>query len=525
MNNWRLPSWIKLGVTARVALGLVSLTLVLVLVLDLVFRLMPDARTQAQAARERQAVNLALQTKTVLANPQTSSLLQPMLNDIVAQARQQGTELLSVGVRRADGVLLLSSPGHQQHWHTPVGGLSTLTSVVVPLYGKQGQTWGALEVAYADMAPRTVLDWLRQPASILILSLSSAGFIAFYLYLRRVLQHLDPSRTIPDRVRAAFDTLTEGVMVLDARGHVLLVNNAFRGLHPLARQALIGRRVGQLDWFVNSIKAKHGVAPWVQAMSQSEPVLGTPLELNVDAGEPRHVLLNCAAIRDAGGNPRGCLLTLDDVTDLDRASADLRQALSELETSRDQIQRQNEELQLLANCDPMTGCFNRRAFFGRAEGLLAHAQASGEPLCCLMSDIDKFKAFNDTYGHAVGDLVIQQVSKILRTSMRPQDVLCRYGGEEFCALLPGLTQSEAMVVAERIRARIEAEAGPGVDAVPGLRITSSFGVAQLGAAGVRDILPLIERADQGLYAAKEHGRNQVQCIDMLPAEETAAAEG
>lgn len=518
--SWRLPQWMRLGATARIAMGLVSLTLVLVLVLDLVFKLLPDPRAQAQTIRERAAIDLAVQAKSILAHPDALPLLEPMLKEI----QSHDADLVSVGVRRADGVLVASTPGHLQTWKPPVGGLSTLTAVVVPLYNGHSQVWGSMEVHFTDLVPRTVLDWLRQPASILIVALSSVGFIAFYLYLRRVLQHLDPTRAIPDRVRAAFDTLTEGLMVLDTRGHILLVNSSFKRMHPLAQQPLLGRKVDQLDWLVKGLKEQHRVLPWVQAMQQTEPILGTQLELVIDDGEPRRALLNCAAIRDAGGNPRGCLLTLDDVTELDRANTQLRKAMGELESSRDQIQRQNEELQLLANCDPMTGCFNRRAFFARAEELLAHASQSGEALCCLMTDIDKFKSVNDTHGHSVGDVVIQQVSKILRTSMREQDVLCRYGGEEFCALLPGLSVDEAMAFADGIRRRIEFEAGPAVKEVPNFRVTSSFGVAKLGNGGAHTILQLIERADQGLYASKEGGRNQVQCIDKLPAAEAATAE-
>ncbi|WP_374590206.1 diguanylate cyclase [Aquabacterium sp.] len=518
--SWRLPQWMRLGATARIAMGLVSLTLVLVLVLDLIFKLMPDPRTQMQAARERTAIDLAVQTKSVLAHPDAVPLLEPMLGEIQSHA----SDIASVGVRRADGALMASTRGHQQSWRAPAGGLSTLTAVVVPLYNGSGESWGSMEVQFTDPVPRTLLDWLRQPASILILALSSAGFMVFYFYLRRVLQHLDPSKAIPDRVRAAFDTLTEGLLVLDPRGHILLVNNSFRGMHPLAQQSLLGRRIEQLDWLMRGFKERHATPPWVQAMAQSEPILGTRLELTVADGEPRHVLMNCAAIRDAGGNPRGCLLTLDDITELDRVNLQLRKAMGELEASRDQIQRQNDELQLLANCDPMTGCFNRRAFFARAEELYAQARQTQEPLCCLMTDIDKFKSFNDTYGHSVGDLVIQQVARILRSSMRPQDVLCRYGGEEFCALLPGMTQEQALEFAERIRSRIETEAGPGVDAVEGLCITSSFGVSQLGLGDAHNIAQLIERADQGLYAAKEGGRNQVQCLDARFAETVLAEE-
>lgn len=333
------------------------------------------------------------------------------------------------------------------------------------------------------------------------------------MYLRRVLQHLDPSKAIPERVRVAFDTLTEGLLVLDLDGQILLANAAFRGFHPQAGEVLLGRSIKQLTWLVEGVHESADQLPWERALLTSEPILGVEVDLSSGGGETQRALLNCAAIRDAAGNARGCLLTLDDVTALDQANSKLRLAMAELEGSRDKIQQQNDELTLLANCDPMTGCFNRRAFFARAEPMLAHALETGEPLCCVMSDIDRFKSVNDTYGHSVGDVVIQAVSRVLKSSMREEDVLCRYGGEEFCVLLKGLTLDEAVVVADRIRGRIEREVGPSVTEVPNMRVTSSFGVSLLGTGNAKNMLLLIERADQGLYAAKEGGRNQVQCID------------
>ncbi|MBI3383631.1 MAG: GGDEF domain-containing protein [Aquabacterium sp.] len=364
---------------------------------------------------------------------------------------------------------------------------------------------------------------MKNPTVQLVISLSTASFIAFYLYLRRVLQHLDPSKAIPERVRIAFDTLTEGLLVLDIDGQILMANSAFRGFHPQAGGVLLGRSITQLDWLIKGLKEVDAQYPWERALTTTEPILGVQVDLTHEGGESRRALLNCAAVRDAAGNARGCLVTLDDVTELDMANTRLRSALAELELSRDKIQKQNEELQLLANCDPMTGCFNRRAFFSRAEPMLEHAKKTGEPLSCFMTDIDKFKSFNDTYGHAVGDLVIQQVARILKAAMRPEDVLCRFGGEEFCAFMPGMDEKAAAELADRIRDTLQREAGPAVDAVPNLRITSSFGVAQFGKGNANTALLLIERADQGLYAAKEAGRNQVQCIDWHPEKAAAAA--
>jgi diguanylate cyclase (GGDEF)-like protein len=131
-----------------------------------------------------------------------------------------------------------------------------------------------------------------------------------------------------------------------------------------------------------------------------------------------------------------------------------------------------------------------------------------------MVDIDHFKLFNDQYGHAVGDLVIQQVDRVMERSIRAEDLLCRYGGEEFCIVLVDTGSDIGLKVAERLRMRIEKECGPGVRTVEGLLITASLGFASLQPyRACPSLAKLIERADEALYVAKRSGRNKVANID------------
>jgi diguanylate cyclase (GGDEF)-like protein len=205
---------------------------------------------------------------------------------------------------------------------------------------------------------------------------------------------------------------------------------------------------------------------------------------------------------DAKQMVRGCMITFDDVTELDRANAQLRETLRELELSRAQIASQNEELQKLAARDSLTGCLNRRAFFGGAEQLFNDARTKGLELSCIMIDIDHFKSYNDRFGHAVGDRVIKAVAKVLGTGLRAEDLLGRYGGEEFCLILPGVDQQRAIEIAERLREGVESFSGPSVRA--------SFGVSTLR-LGAGDTAEMIEQADAALYIAKGAGRNRVKC--------------
>ena len=235
---------------------------------------------------------------------------------------------------------------------------------------------------------------------------------------------------------------------------------------------------------------------------------------------PTQLLVSSSAITDDKGRARGCLITFDNVTEVHRANEELRHTLDQLESSRRRIEEQNVELRQLASRDAMTGCFNRRAFFESAEEMFDAARRSRTPLCCIMADIDHFKQFNDRYGHAVGDQVIQVVARRLSAGLRQVDVLGRYGGEEFCIVLPGATPQDAIAIAERIRADIETNANTAIRGTEVVAITSSFGVAALTSA-TDNIEGLIDQADQALYRSKKSGRNRVTMWDGA----TLAAQG
>lgn len=169
-------------------------------------------------------------------------------------------------------------------------------------------------------------------------------------------------------------------------------------------------------------------------------------------------------------------------------------------------ERLREALEFLATRDPMTGAFNRRAFFNRAAIEWARATRAQKPLCVITSDIDFFKKVNDTYGHHVGDLVIKDFSARAEHMLRLPDVLARFGGEEFVILLPDTGLAEARQVAERIRVEIQTQRDKQLPAY-----TVSLGVAcTSGKAGqAADIEALIAEADAALYQAKQGGRNRV----------------
>ncbi len=170
----------------------------------------------------------------------------------------------------------------------------------------------------------------------------------------------------------------------------------------------------------------------------------------------------------------------------------------------------HERVRRLGLLDPLTGLHNRRYFAARLPEEVSQARRSGAPLCALYLDIDHFKAINDTHGHARGDEVLQWIAQTLKSQMRRNDVLARLGGEEFGILLADTEPATAMDIGERIRLAI---AHGSRDCLP-FPVTVSLGCSSLDSHDRNDdpeILgeALLTAADEGLYAAKHGGRNQV----------------
>jgi diguanylate cyclase (GGDEF)-like protein len=175
-----------------------------------------------------------------------------------------------------------------------------------------------------------------------------------------------------------------------------------------------------------------------------------------------------------------------------------------------QKERAEHIAQQLASLDPLTGTFNRRTFIELAEKELSHARRVDAPVSLIMLDLDHFKRVNDTHGHLVGDHVLQHFADLVRTQLRQEDILVRFGGEEFCVLLPDVAGPGAVALAGRIRRVVEA-APLRVDGLE-IAVTTSAGVAARIDEGPEGLDRLIGRADEALYVAKHRGRNRVAAI-------------
>lgn len=165
----------------------------------------------------------------------------------------------------------------------------------------------------------------------------------------------------------------------------------------------------------------------------------------------------------------------------------------------------------LSVIDPLTGLYNRRYMLNQLEQWMHRAVMGGRPVSILLADIDHFKSVNDTWGHDIGDIVLKEFATRMNNSVRPMDIVCRQGGEEFVIIMPETSGDMACTIAERVRQTV-AHAPFTVEGMDQpLPITVSLGVATL--AGTRDTPDaFLKRADEALYAAKSAGRNRVESV-------------
>ena len=478
----------KLSNPTRIGLGLTLLTLS-VLAGAYALGLAPKRSTLEADRRMKVSETVAIQLSVALAEDDPDQMLR------LAQSVMGYTpELKSLAVRRADGSVLFSSADHESEWQD----LNNLQKITVPLHDKSGKDWGAAELLFTEL-PRTFLgEWG------LFVYIALACLPGFTFYMRRTLRALDPSKVVPGRVRDALDTLSEGAMIIDLEDRIMLANQALAEMLGRDADELLGGQASRLGWLAIDHDEAPERLPWIDP-SAGQVCRGASIRLR-RGDETRTLIVNATPVLGSGQQVRGSLVTLDDVTAVEEKNQQLVEMVRQLGEAQDRVNQQNVDLKRLATRDALTGCLNRRAFQEQLATLVELSDRQKQPFSAMMVDVDHFKSVNDQHGHATGDAVLRDVAALLLDVARGSDVVCRYGGEEFCILMPDTALDGAAVLAEKVRAALSAKE-PG-----GLKITASFGVAEMDAelrqeASVGE--KLIDRADMGLYAAKEAGRNRV----------------
>ncbi len=502
----------KIAPDLRIAFGLVLFTMTLLLSVDML-GVLPNPEKSALDLRKKTCESLAVYASLAV---QKGDLHE--IQTTLKVLKQRNEDILSAALRRSSGVVLIEVGDHSLHWSNENKKASTPTNVQVPIIKGESQ-WGAFEVSFKPTHANLLLSLWGKPVVKLLVFILPLAFLGYYFLMKKTLRHLDPSAVVPERVKVALDSLVEGVVLMDHQERIVLANKAFEKKIGGDKGPIMGQKASDLHWTFPRSQKKVKNFPWQRALREGRGQAAIPLALQNEGGGPRTYMVNGAPILDGSGKTRGALATFDDVTVIERKNNELQRTLNTLEKSRDEIHRQNQELQILATQDPLTRCLNRRSFFERFESEYSRAQRYGQKIACIMVDIDHFKMVNDNYGHQKGDKVLQEVSGILKDSLRDCDILCRYGGEEFAILLPETDTKGGAITAERIRRTISSKS------FSNLRITVSLGVSSFDSEPANPS-ELLSQADKALYVAKWEGRNRVvsYSIEIARISENDVAE-
>jgi diguanylate cyclase (GGDEF)-like protein len=327
--------------------------------------------------------------------------------------------------------------------------------------------------------------------------------------MKRTLTHLDPKAVIPDKVKSTLDLLAEGVVLIDVKDNIVLANLTFADKLGVDPSVLIGKPLSALRWRSPGSNDAIEKLPWATAIKDGTAQTDFPVALMLEEDNVLVFASNSSPILDSNLNLRGAMATFNDETALQEANGVLLEMMDKLRKSQDEVNKQNTELMRLATRDPMTNCLNRRSFFERMEKAFTLAQSEKNAMACVMVDIDFFKKINDDHGHGIGDKVLKMVAKLLDSKFGNKTSICRYGGEEFCVLMPGTGLDKAIEVAQEVRATIESYATMGIETDGEMIVTASLGVSALEQGASSPGL-LVDQADLALYQAKEQGRNRVE---------------
>lgn len=324
-----------------ISLCLVCVTIGAMLAGQAIVGLTPDKGKEVFEARKTLSENLAVQYSLLAASGQTTTI-ETAMRALV----ERNADILSAALQAADGQPLAAAGDHLRYWVQPSGQRSTPNHIQVPIY-KGAVHWGTLQLSFralGDVSGKKFYEdvWVRY-----VLLVSVLGFLGYFTFMKRMLRHLDPSEMIPPRVKSTLDSLTDGVVMVDLSGSIVLANDTFCRLTERSLSSLLGGSLSRLPWVQDQgmpLAADYQF-PWQSAADHTLGRQGIRFGYRIKEQALQTLSVTTTPIQDQDGRSRGVLVSFHDVTAVDRANLQLREAIAQLEQSRTQVLSQNQMLE------------------------------------------------------------------------------------------------------------------------------------------------------------------------------------
>jgi PAS domain S-box-containing protein len=302
----------RINARSRIAIGLVFL-LVGVLWMAIALGLVPSERQATVTGRAKICEAIAVYGSAFVERGDIGAL-DAAMRAVVAR----NPDILSAALRRDNGKVVIVVGNHSQWGKTSAEAFDS--DIRVPIL-VDGKNWGAMEVRFKSTESSGVMGWLRSPQMKLVAFVAATSMVVFLIYLRKMLQHLDPSKVVPPRVRSALDTLAEGLLVVDNRERVVLANQAFATIIGRKPEEMIGSRASQFPWIFEEGASTE--FPWTRTMRENQPQRGVVMRLIDSKSNRRTFTVNCSPVLGHDGKYRGVLTSFDDVSQLEEKEVEL----------------------------------------------------------------------------------------------------------------------------------------------------------------------------------------------------------
>jgi diguanylate cyclase (GGDEF)-like protein/PAS domain S-box-containing protein len=324
---------------------------------------------------------------------------------------------------------------------------------------------------------------------------TAAGMVYLFAITRQQLLEI-----IPIARGRVMENMSDGVIVIDLQERIVDINPAAEQFLGVTAAQVVGQKTLEVLKSWEEITRPF----WDRSEIRTEIIVSQDVN--------RYIDLNITPLFDSRKRASGRLIVFRDVSTRRHSEIALREANQKLQEQLTEIRTLRDQLREQAMRDPLTDLFNRRYLEEFLAQELARAEREKYPICLMMIDIDRFKRVNDTCGHNIGDETLRSLARILQARTRRFDVACRYGGEEFIIVMPGLSLETAYERAETLRK--EFASLPSMCEKLSVPPTLSIGVAAYPFHGA-DGEAVIHAADQAMYTAKSAGRNQTVVYSKL----------